>query len=72
MKAMEIGILTAPFRGDALDVVVSFAADAGFDCLEIDVRPGCQHLNVVDFDETAFSQAIAQVREAGLAISGFA
>lgn len=69
---MDVGILTAPFRNETMETVVSFAAEAGFACLEIDVRPGCQHLNVVDHDEGAFSEAITQVREAGLVISSLA
>ncbi len=68
---MDVGILTAPFRNDPLDVVVGFAAEAGFDALEIDVRPGCRHL-CVDFDDAAAADAIAQVRDAGLRISSLA
>jgi len=65
---MQVGLLTAPFRNDPMETVVGFAADAGFDALEIDVRPGCRHLNV-DMDEAAVADAIAQVRAAGLEIS---
>ena len=64
---MQVGILTGPFRNDPMDVVVSFAAEAGFDALEIDVRPGCKHLDV-GFDDAAASDAVAQVRDGGLAI----
>ena len=69
---MQVGILTAPFRNETMQTVVSFASEGGFDTLEIDVRPGCEHLNVVDFDEGAAGEAIAQVRDAGLEISGLA
>jgi len=68
---MQVGILTGPFRNDPMDVVVSFAAEAGFDALEIDVRPGCKHLDV-GFDDAAAADAVAQVRDGGLAISALA
>jgi sugar phosphate isomerase/epimerase len=69
---MQVGILTAPFRNDPMETVVNFATEAGFDCLEIDVRPGCKHLNVVDHDEAAAGEAIAHVRRAGLQVSSLA
>lgn len=68
---MQVGILTAPFRNEPMDVVAKFAAEAGADAVEIDVRPGCKHL-CVDFDDAAAADAIAQVRAAGVTISSLA
>lgn len=68
---MQVGILTAPFRNETMDVVARFAAESGSDTVEIDVRPGCKHL-CVDFDDDAAAAAIAQVRDAGVVISALA
>jgi len=68
---MDVGILTAPFRNETIDTVVSFAVEAQADTLEIDVRPGCKHL-CVDFDDAAAADATAQVRDAGVRISALA
>lgn len=68
---MQVGILTAPFRNETMDVVARFAAEAGADTVEISVTPGCKHLSV-DFDDAAAADAIAQVRDAGVVISSLA
>lgn len=65
---MQIGMLTARHRSDAMDVIVDFAAEAGFDTLEVDVRPGCAHLSV-EMDAAQAADIVAQVRDAGLEIS---
>ncbi|MCD6360862.1 MAG: sugar phosphate isomerase/epimerase [Armatimonadetes bacterium] len=69
---MQVGILTAPFRDETMDTVVAFASEAGFDALEIDVRPGAGPLNVAEFDEAQAADTIAGVRDAGLVISALA
>jgi sugar phosphate isomerase/epimerase len=65
---MQVGLLTAQYRGDTMDTILDFAVEAGFDALEVDVRPGCEHLNV-EMDPGRAADIIAQVRDAGLAIS---
>lgn len=65
---MQVGLLTAPFRSDPIDVIVDFAAEAGFDALELDVRPGCEHLSV-ELDDAEVADIIARVRDAGLEVS---
>jgi len=72
MMKMQVGILTAPFRGDSMDTVVAFASEAGADTLEIDVRPGAQPLNVEDFDAAQAADILASVRAAGVGISALA
>ena len=69
---MQVGILTAPFRNETMDTVVGFASEAGFDALEIDVRPGATPLNVVDCSDDEAKARLAQVRDAGLEISSLA
>jgi sugar phosphate isomerase/epimerase len=68
MTAMQIGMLTARHRSDTMDVIVDFATEAGFDTLEVDVRPGCAHLSV-EMDAAQAADIVAQVRDAGLEIS---
>ncbi|NLO05403.1 MAG: sugar phosphate isomerase/epimerase [candidate division WS1 bacterium] len=65
---MQVGLLTARHRSDTMDVIVDFAAEAGFDALEVDVRPGCAHLSV-EMDAAEAADIVAQVRDAGLEIS---
>ncbi len=68
---MQVGMLTAPFRGEKMDTIVEFASEAGFDALEIDVRPGCEHLNV-EMEAGEAEAIIERVRDAGLQISQIA
>ena len=64
---MQVGMLTAPFSGDDIETVVGFAAQAGFDCLEILATPGCAH-----FDVDRAKDLPVIVRNAGLEISSLA
>lgn len=64
---MKVGMLTAPFGNESMDAILDFAAEAGFDCLEIRVpSPACDLDNV---DYTAVQDAVS---EAGLEISSLA
>ncbi len=65
---MQVGMLTAPCRNETMDTIIDFAAGVGFDCLEIDVRPGSSHLSV-EMDDAEAADIIASVRDAGLGIS---
>lgn len=65
---MQVGLLTARHRNDTMDTILDFAAGVGFDALEVDVRPGCAHLNV-EMDAAEAAEIVAQVRDAGLEIS---
>jgi sugar phosphate isomerase/epimerase len=68
MTDMQVGLLTARHRNDTMDTILDFAVEVGFDALEVDVRPGSQHLNT-DMDPGEAADIIAQVRDAGLEIS---
>ncbi len=65
---MQVGLLTARHRGETMDAILEFAVEAGFDALEVDVRPGSEHLSV-EMDEGLAADIVAQVRDAGLEIS---
>lgn len=65
---MQVGMLTAPFRANALGTVVEFAAEAGFDALE--VTAGARHCDLMaTFDAGEFT---ATIEQAGLTISSLA
>lgn len=64
---MKVGMLTAPFGNDDMDTVLAFAAEAGFDCLEI--RTPCKHC---DLDTLNLEKLQDDVSEAGLEISSLA
>lgn len=65
---MQVGMLTAPFSGDDLDTVVSFAKSAGFDACE--VRVGAKHCDIMGkFDAKKFKAAFD---DAGVEISSLA
>lgn len=64
---MKIGMLTAPFGKESLETVVKFAAEAGFDALEV-ATPSA-HSDPATMD---FARLEAVVQEAGLEISSFA
>jgi sugar phosphate isomerase/epimerase len=69
---MKVGMLTAPYGREPLEVAVQFAARAGFDCLEIATGKGSAHCDVTSGD-AAKAQAVAKlVRDAGVEISSFA
>lgn len=65
---MQVGMLTAPFRADDLETVVAFAAEAGFDALE--VTAGAKHCDLMGkFNAGKFKDTIEQ---AELTISSLA
>ncbi len=64
---MQVGMLTAPFTNDDIETVVGFAAEAGFDALEIWAIEDCAHF---DIDKAQDLPVI--VRNAGLEISSLA
>jgi len=64
---MQVGMLTAPFSRDNIETVVDFAAQAGFDCLEIWATPDCAH-----FDADRAKDLPVIVGNAGLEISSLA
>jgi sugar phosphate isomerase/epimerase len=59
-ESMKVGMLTAPFGKEPLDVVLDFAESASIPCLEVVAHPGSNHI-----DPTKMSAAKAKaIRDA--------
>ncbi|MBD3175390.1 MAG: TIM barrel protein [Armatimonadia bacterium] len=69
---MKVGMLTAPFGREPLENAVKFAAEAGFDTLEIATGPGSQHCDLTTGDASKAKEVSDLVGGAGLEISGLA
>jgi sugar phosphate isomerase/epimerase len=77
---MQLGILTAPFPDMALEQVADYAADAGFEALEIACWPqaggekrryaGTAHLPVEDMTPARGSEIMGMLKAKGLTVSG--
>ena len=69
---MTVGLLTAPFGGDALETVIGFASEVGFDALEISAGPGSKHVDTAKLGKAEAKAIRAAVDSAGLEISSLA
>ncbi|MBI4531450.1 MAG: sugar phosphate isomerase/epimerase [Candidatus Latescibacteria bacterium] len=69
---MKVGLLTAPFGRESLDVVITFAAEAGFDALEVTATPGSQHIDPSRVSSDEAKRIAEGVRSKGLEISSLA
>ncbi len=49
-QGIRVGMLTGPFGGDPIEVVLDFAKQAGIRCLEIVAEPGSPHFDPMTFD----------------------
>lgn len=77
---MKLGFLTAPFPDTPLDQVATWAAEAGFEILEIACWPrstgptrryaGTSHIDVANLSPAQAKEIVAQMREKKLDISG--
>ncbi|MFZ1513510.1 MAG: sugar phosphate isomerase/epimerase, partial [Tabrizicola sp.] len=77
---MQLGILTAPFPDMALEQIADYAADAGFEALEIACWPqtggekrryaGTAHLPVEDMTPARGSEIMGMLKAKGLTVSG--
>jgi len=56
---VEVGLLTAPFGRESLEYVVKWAAEVGFDALEVATGPGSNHCDPNKLDK----KGIAAVRK---------
>ena len=66
---MQVGILTAPFANEPLEHVIDFAAEAGFDCLEVVSGPGSRHIDSAKFRAKDAKKVRKQLDAAGLTFS---
>jgi sugar phosphate isomerase/epimerase len=79
---MKLGILTAPFADRSLDEVARYAADAGFEALEIACWPrssgpsrryaGTSHIDVATLSASEGREIVDRLAEQGLAVSALA
>lgn len=69
---MDIGLLTAPFRQRPLEEVVRFAADAGFQALEVVAGPGELQLDTTALTPDRAQEIRSLVSGAGVRISSLA
>jgi sugar phosphate isomerase/epimerase len=76
---MQLGFVSAIFGDLQLEDVLQFAADEGFQCVELMCWPpgkadrryaGVTHLDVTSFGDELAAHVTARVRERGLTISG--
>ena len=69
---MDIGFLTSPFRNENLDLVIDFAADNGFDALEVAATPGSRHIDPASLTLRHAKEIRAKTGKRGLRISSLA
>jgi sugar phosphate isomerase/epimerase len=77
---MQLGFVSAILAEQSLDDVLRFAADEGFDCVELMCWPpgraerryaGVTHIDVVDFDQRAADEVHRRLAATGVRISGW-
>lgn len=69
---MEIGILTAPFGGEPLEVVAAFAGEHGFAALEVAAGPGSKHIDITNFTQAEAERVLELLERRALRISSLA
>ena len=76
---MQLGFVSAILPEQTLTEVVQFAADTGFDCVELMCWPkgkaerryaGVTHVDVTEFSQAAADEILQCVSDAGVTISG--
>lgn len=76
---MQLGFVSAILPELSLVEVLQFAADAGYDCLEVMCWPpskaerryaGVTHINVIDFGDKERDEVLSVVEQTGVNISG--
>lgn len=69
---MEIGLLTAPFGGEPLEVVAAFAGEHGFAALEVAAGPGSKHIDITNFTQAEAERVLELLERRALRISSVA
>ena len=69
---MKVGMLTAPFSGEKLDVVMNFAEEIGISCLEVIAHPGSKHIDPAKLTAAQAGKITEAAAERGLQISSLA
>jgi sugar phosphate isomerase/epimerase len=68
---MDIGLLTAPFRGKSLEWVAGFAGENGFQALEVTAGPGA-HLDPAELSSARVREITRLLSDRGLRLSSLA
>ena len=69
---MQVGMLTAPFHDKSLEEVIDFAAQNGFDALEVAAGPGLKHCDVTAMTDARASEIKKKLADGGIVISSLA
>lgn len=69
---MYVGILTAPFGGEPLEVVAAFAGEHQFGSLEVVAGPGSKHIDTNHFTEEKAKEVLNLMERRSLRISALA
>lgn len=69
---MEIGLLTAPFGGEPIEVVAAFAGEHGFAALEVAAGPGSKHIDITNFTQAEAERVLELLERRALRISSVA
>lgn len=69
---MFVGILTAPFSGEPLEVVAAFAGEHRFGSLEIVAGPGSKHIDTNNFTPERAKEVLTLMEKRNLRISSLA
>jgi sugar phosphate isomerase/epimerase len=69
---MQVGMLTVPFHNEPLEQVINWAAEAGFDCLEVYSAPKTGHINPETFRAAHVRAVCKRLGAAGVAVSSLA
>ena len=69
---MKVGMLTAPFGNERLEVVLNFAEEAGIPCLEVVAHPGSKHINPARLTRAQAENIQRMLDDRGLEITSLA
>jgi len=69
---MKVGMLTAPFGKERLEVVLDFATHASIPCLEVVAHPGSRHIDPATLTAARTGKIKEALGERGLEISSLA
>jgi sugar phosphate isomerase/epimerase len=71
-RDLKVGMLTAPFGGDPLENILSFAKDAGISCVEVVSDQGGKTLDPESMDQAKADAIKAMCADKGVEISSLA
>jgi len=69
---MQLGFLTAVMQDDPLELVTQFAAEVGFEALEVVAGPGGKHIDTARLTKTKAKKILNDLYDKGLVFSSLA